>query len=227
VVDLAVGIVVGAAFTAVVTGLVADIITPLIPIPGGSLAGLVWMPPYGNTLVKWGAFINAALTFFIVTSVVYFFIVRPINALMSHARPTPIKEVNLLANIQDRLAVGVVSSGAVVYNTVLKQNVQVPITEVILQASAITTTLTMVIAVSYDGGTTFDTMYTSPAMTGAPRTRRVYFTPFTHADDADTAAVDANIYRFPLLAYNIRITVTASGSCTYNLDVFSSGAGME
>ena len=39
VVDLAIGIVIGAAFTSVVNGLVADIITPLIAVPGGSLAG--------------------------------------------------------------------------------------------------------------------------------------------------------------------------------------------
>ena len=46
VVDLAVGIMIGAAFTAVVNGLVGNIITPLIPLPNGSLATWTWHPPY-------------------------------------------------------------------------------------------------------------------------------------------------------------------------------------
>ena len=57
--DLAVGIMIGAAFTAVVNGLVGDIITPLIPLPTGSLATLVWHPPYNpKATVNVGAFIN-------------------------------------------------------------------------------------------------------------------------------------------------------------------------
>lgn len=89
VVDLAIGIVIGAAFTAVVNALVGDIITPLIPLPGHSLSGLVWHPPYagvdakGNPIVvDFGALINAVISFLIVAAVLYFFVVQPVNSLM-------------------------------------------------------------------------------------------------------------------------------------------------
>ena len=90
VVDLAVGIMIGAAFTAVVNGLVGDIITPLIPIPGGSLSTLTWHPPYNpnpKAVVNVGAFINVLITFLILAFVIYFFIVRPMNAFMKHHKP--------------------------------------------------------------------------------------------------------------------------------------------
>lgn len=97
VVDLAIGIVIGAAFTAVVNSVVGNIITPLIPIPGHSLAGLTWHPPYagvdakGNpVVVDFGALINAVISFLIVASVLYFFVVQPVNALMKlyHGKET-------------------------------------------------------------------------------------------------------------------------------------------
>ena len=88
VVDLAVGIMIGAAFTAVVNGLVGDIITPLIPLPTGSLATLVWHPPYNpKATVNVGAFINVLITFIILAFVIYFFIVQPMNAFMNHYKP--------------------------------------------------------------------------------------------------------------------------------------------
>ena len=88
VVDLAVGIMIGAAFTAVVNGLVGDIITPLIPLPTGSLATLVWHPPYNpKATVSIGAFINVVITFLILAFVIYFFIVRPVNAFMQRYKP--------------------------------------------------------------------------------------------------------------------------------------------
>jgi large conductance mechanosensitive channel len=93
VVDLAIGIVVGAAFTAVVNSLVKDIITPLIPIAGHSLAGLTFHPPYvvdQKTVVDFGALINAVISFLIVAAVLYFFVVQPINSLMKlyHGKET-------------------------------------------------------------------------------------------------------------------------------------------
>src|SRR5215470_9732195 len=77
VVDLAVGIVIGAAFTTVVNGFVSDIITPLIPVYKGSLATAFWTVPYTNAKLQYGAFINAIISFLIVAFVVYFFVVRP------------------------------------------------------------------------------------------------------------------------------------------------------
>lgn len=88
VVDLAVGIMIGVAFTAVVNGLVGDIITPLIPIPGGSLAALKWTVPYNhNAVLNVGAFISVVITFLILAFVIYFFVVRPVNALMERYKP--------------------------------------------------------------------------------------------------------------------------------------------
>jgi large conductance mechanosensitive channel len=88
VVDLAVGIMIGAAFTAVVNALVGDIITPLIPLPTGSLATWTWHPPYNpKATVNIGAFINVLITFLILAFVIYFFIVRPMNVFMKHYKP--------------------------------------------------------------------------------------------------------------------------------------------
>lgn len=89
VVDLAIGIVIGAAFTSVVNSLVGNIITPLIPVPGNSLAGLFWHVPYAKAgvVINLGAFINAVISFLIVALVLYFFIVRPVTALMARYNP--------------------------------------------------------------------------------------------------------------------------------------------
>lgn len=82
VVDLAVGIVIGAAFTGVVNAFVSDIITPLIPAGKTGLSTWTVALPSGSHLLP-GAFINAVISFLIVAFVVYYFVVRPVNALMS------------------------------------------------------------------------------------------------------------------------------------------------
>jgi large conductance mechanosensitive channel len=88
-VDMAVGIVIGVAFAAVVTALVGDLITPLIAAIGGK-------PDFGNlsfTINKshflYGAFINAVLTFAIIAAVIFFLVVKPVNALMTRYRTEP------------------------------------------------------------------------------------------------------------------------------------------
>jgi large conductance mechanosensitive channel len=86
VVDLAVGIVIGAAFTSVVSGFVNDIINPLIPTSPSGLAGLVIHLPYSKGIAI-GAFINAVISFLIVALIVYFFVVKPVNALMERFKP--------------------------------------------------------------------------------------------------------------------------------------------
>lgn len=87
VVDLAVGFMIGAAFTAIVNSLVGDVITPLIPAAGKGLSGLTFTVPYTGGVVKLGSFINAAISFLILALVVYFFVVRPVNALMARFKP--------------------------------------------------------------------------------------------------------------------------------------------
>jgi large conductance mechanosensitive channel len=86
-VDLAVAVVIGTAFTAVVTALVKDLITPLVAAIGGkpnfdSLSFTV-----NGSHFLYGAFINALLTFLIVAAVVYFFVVRPVAALLERLLP--------------------------------------------------------------------------------------------------------------------------------------------
>lgn len=82
VVDLAVGIVIGAAFTAVVNAFVSDIITPLIPAGNLGLSAYFIQIPHGGRMLI-GTFINSLISFLIMAFVVYFFVVRPVNALTS------------------------------------------------------------------------------------------------------------------------------------------------
>jgi len=86
VVDMAVGIVIGVAFAAVVTALVADLITPLIAAIGGKpdFANLTFTVNGSHFL--YGAFVNALLTFLIIAAVIFFLVVKPVNALMARRR---------------------------------------------------------------------------------------------------------------------------------------------
>ncbi len=83
VVDLAVGIIIGAAFGTVVTAFVKDLITPLIAAIGGKpdFAALGFTINHSRFLL--GDFINAVVSFLIIALVVFFFVVRPVNALMN------------------------------------------------------------------------------------------------------------------------------------------------
>lgn len=89
VVDMAVGIVIGAAFGAVVTGLVKDLLTPFI-------AAIVKQPDFSGMMFTingskflYGDFVNALISFVIVAAAVYFFVVLPINALIARMRKQP------------------------------------------------------------------------------------------------------------------------------------------
>ncbi len=76
-IELAVAVVIGTAFTAVVTAIVADLITPLIAAIGGTsqFSGLSFK--VHNSTFRIGALINALLSFLIIAAVVYFLIVAP------------------------------------------------------------------------------------------------------------------------------------------------------
>ncbi|MGI8803284.1 MAG: large conductance mechanosensitive channel protein MscL [Solirubrobacteraceae bacterium] len=86
VVDLAVGIVIGAAFGAVVTALVNDILTPVVAAIIGkpSFAGLVFH--VNGSAFTYGHFINAVIAFLSVAAAVFFFVVKPVNALMERRK---------------------------------------------------------------------------------------------------------------------------------------------
>jgi large conductance mechanosensitive channel len=110
VVDLAIAVVVGAAFGAVVTALVKDLITPLIAAIGGQ-------PNFGNlaftingSRFAYGDFINAIVSFVIIAAAVFFLVVKPVSALMERrkaglepeAEAVP-EDVVLLGEIRDLL----------------------------------------------------------------------------------------------------------------------------
>jgi large conductance mechanosensitive channel len=88
-VDLAVAVVVGTAFTAVVTALVADLITPLIAAVGGKADFGDLDFTINGSRFAYGHFINALLTFVTVAVVVFFLVVKPVNALMDRLRTEP------------------------------------------------------------------------------------------------------------------------------------------
>jgi large conductance mechanosensitive channel len=89
VLDLAVAVVVGLAFTAVITAFVADLITPLI-------AAIFGKPDFSNltfringSVFRYGSFINALLSFVIIATVVFFAVVVPLTALMRRMNVLP------------------------------------------------------------------------------------------------------------------------------------------
>ncbi len=109
VVDLAVGVVIGAAFGKVVDSVVKDLITPLIGVLGGQPDfSAVHLGPLGV-----GTFINAVLAFLILATVVFFLVVKPMNLLKAMtekkaeekpAEPPPMPDdVRLLTEIRDLL----------------------------------------------------------------------------------------------------------------------------
>jgi len=89
VVDLAVGVVVGAAFGTIVSALVADIITPLI-------AAIAKVPDFSGlyftlngSKFMYGHFLNALISFLLVASAIFFFVVKPMNMLVNRSKKGP------------------------------------------------------------------------------------------------------------------------------------------
>jgi large conductance mechanosensitive channel len=86
VVDLAVAVVIGAAFGAVVTSLVSNIITPLIAAIAGKpdFSGL--SVTVNGSKIMYGTFLNAFISFLTIAAAIYFFIVAPLNAYTERRR---------------------------------------------------------------------------------------------------------------------------------------------
>jgi large conductance mechanosensitive channel len=96
VIDLAVGIVIGAAFGATVTSFVTNVLTPLL--------GLLHIPDFstlsfnaGDTPVPYGLFLNQLITFILIGASIFFFVVKPVNAMTARLKKpeddkSPIKE---------------------------------------------------------------------------------------------------------------------------------------
>jgi large conductance mechanosensitive channel len=85
-VDTAVGIVIGLAFAAVITALVADLITPLIAAIGGNPDFSALSFTINGSHFLYGDFINALITFVVIAAVIFFLVVKPVNALMDRRR---------------------------------------------------------------------------------------------------------------------------------------------
>jgi large conductance mechanosensitive channel len=113
VVDLAVAVVIGAAFGAIVTSFVEDLLTPLIAAAGGQhdFSGLTFT--VNESRFRYGEFINAVISFLIIGAAVFFLVIKPVNALMARRKageePEPeavSEDVVLLGEIRDLLKEG-------------------------------------------------------------------------------------------------------------------------
>lgn len=85
VVDLAVAVVIGAAFGAIVTALVKDLVTPLIAAIGGQPDFSTLTFTINGSKFMYGDFINAVVGFVIIAAVIFFFVVKPLNMLQARA----------------------------------------------------------------------------------------------------------------------------------------------
>jgi large conductance mechanosensitive channel len=110
VIDLAIAVVLGAAFGAVVTSFVNDILMQLIAMIGGQpdFSGLSFT--INDAEFRYGAFLNAVISFVIIAAAIFFFVVKPVNALMARRKageePEPEavpEDVVLLGEIRDLL----------------------------------------------------------------------------------------------------------------------------
>jgi large conductance mechanosensitive channel len=110
VVDLAVAVIMGAAFGAVITSFVNDILMQVIAMIGGQpdFSGLSFT--INNAEFRYGAFLNAVIAFVIVGAAIFFLVVKPVNALMARRKageePEPEavpEDVVLLGEIRDLL----------------------------------------------------------------------------------------------------------------------------
>ena len=117
VVDLAVAVVIGAAFGAVVTAFVADFVTPLIAAIGGKPDFSTLDFTINGSTFKYGHFINAVISFLIIAAVIFFVVVRPLNALAARRKrgeepepEAPAEDILLLTQIRDLIAQGTTPS---------------------------------------------------------------------------------------------------------------------
>ena len=99
VVDLAVAVILGAAFNAIVTSLVGDVLNPLIAATIGKPDFSSVVLHVGSGQIKMGNFFNAIVSFLIVAFVVYFAVVLPVNALLARLKksdaPAPAPETKI------------------------------------------------------------------------------------------------------------------------------------
>jgi large conductance mechanosensitive channel len=114
VVDLAVGIVIGAAFTGVVTQFTKSFLEPVLKLVGAGTnkVGGTWKISDGN-VIDWSAFVNVVIAFLLTAAALYFLVVYPMNRLAERRRrgeepppSAPSEEIKLLTEIRDALVAG-------------------------------------------------------------------------------------------------------------------------
>jgi len=120
VVDLAVGVVIGAAFATFVTAFTDTFLTPLINVIGANgdtVSGVISLPGKNadgtDNGIPYGKFISAIVAFVMTAAVVYFFVVLPMNKFTARFKKNgtpppalPTEEIQLLREIRDALVVG-------------------------------------------------------------------------------------------------------------------------
>ena len=89
VVDLAVGVVIGAAFGTVIASFVSNILTPIITLPGDTSFRKLAIEKDGVPFIRYGQFLNDVLAFVLIAAAVFFLVVKPVNALMSRRKTEP------------------------------------------------------------------------------------------------------------------------------------------
>jgi large conductance mechanosensitive channel len=107
VVDLAVAVVIGAAFGAVVTALVADIFTPLIGVIVGQTDFSTLTFTINKSEFKYGDFINKVISFVLIAAAIYFFVVIPVRRMteLRERRRAAGEDADEATPISDELAV--------------------------------------------------------------------------------------------------------------------------
>lgn len=89
VIDLAVAVVIGAAFKAIIDSFVTDLVTPMIGAFGGEPDFSTLHFTINSSRFMYGAFINQVISFVIIAAVIFFFVITPVNALMARAKKEP------------------------------------------------------------------------------------------------------------------------------------------
>ena len=89
VIDLAVGVAIGAAFTTVVTSFTKNLLTPILAIPGDQASFAALDFSIRTATFRYGAFIDDVIGFVLIAAALFFLVVRPINTLMARRKTEP------------------------------------------------------------------------------------------------------------------------------------------
>lgn len=110
-ITLAVGFIMGVAFTSIVNSFVNDIVMPIIAIPFGQPDFTAMTVTVNESIIAWGSFVTAAVVFLLTALVAFLFIVKPYNAFESRTaeeeeEESGPSEIDLLTEIRDSLSRG-------------------------------------------------------------------------------------------------------------------------